>query len=161
VSDIKIVEDKFNACFTAEKEEERLFPFEVLCDECGSKFLVESEDELEEGYAGMSFVECPCCHKKTASYNDYFDRNINKDNVKFPKNFYRFVKGKDVSAEKIQQWIKDAIKNIRREKSQYYYYASGNACVFVMRFEGDEAYEIIVSKDYYDLDLPFEAEDYY
>ena len=41
-----------------------------------------------------------------------------------------------------------------------YFTGTGTTMVYVFRFTGDEEYEVVVTKDYYNTYIPFKSEDY-
>ena len=67
----------------------------------------------------------------------------------------------EISDEEINKWIQQGIEYFRENKDEYYYFTgSGNALVHIYRFDGDEEYYVVVSKDYESSDVEFEEEDY-
>lgn len=62
----------------------------------------------------------------------------------------------------INKWIQQGIEFLRENKDEYYYFTgSGNTLVHIYRFDGDEEYYVVVSKDYESSEVKFEEEDYW
>ena len=167
---MKIIINNFDNTIEERKEKENKFKkINVLCDECYSQFCIETIEDLKElngdyEQFGILFVDCPCCGKRTATEKSI---NLNKDNIQFPKHFYKFdvenerdIKIKD---EEIKKSIKDGINYLRKNNNNEYndfWYQSGQYFVFIQRLDDDECYYIMVTKSYYDTTIDFENEDY-
>ena len=86
---------------------------------------------------------------------------LTEDNIEFPKHFYCFKDGVDVTSEEIKEYIKDAIKFFRNNPSCFCYSTgSGNTSVIVLNFSGDEEYAVNVAKGYYEAHIPYGDKDY-
>ena len=103
---------------------------------------------------------CPVCGKN--SYVDDIDTPpITADTIKFPEHFHYFGDGVDINNEEIQEWIKKAIKWFRENPENFSYSTgTGNTRIHVENFSGDEAYCVVVSKDFYETEIPYEKADY-
>lgn len=67
----------------------------------------------------------------------------------------------EISDEEINKWIQQGIEYFRENPEEYsYFVASGNSMVHMYKFDGDEEYYVIVSKDYEHGSIQFEKEDY-
>lgn len=90
--------------------------------------------------------------------------DIYASNVKYPTHFT--VSSKDfraieISDEEINKWIQQGIEYFRENKDEYYYFTgSGNTLVHIYRFDDDEEYYVVVSKDYESGEIEFEDDDY-
>ena len=87
------------------------------------------------------------------------------NNLEFPVHFNRINKDMrqvvENSPKEIIKEIKRAITYFREHKEEYYWYTShGDLFVIVFRYEGDEEYSVMVTKDFYETDIPFQEEDY-
>ncbi len=72
--------------------------------------------------------------------------------INYPEDFDLFTNAVVISAEKINQWIKEAVDYLESEPNEYSYYtASGNTIVIV--FKHHEEYHIIVSDKYADCNV--------
>lgn len=87
------------------------------------------------------------------------------DNLQFPMHFNRTNKNMrqvvENNPEEIIKEIKCAVTYFREHKDEYYWFTCyGDLFVIVFRYEGDEEYSVMVTKDFYETDIPFEEEDY-
>lgn len=138
------------------------FPLSHTCENCGSELEIE-ENDVKIGFAGMAYIDCPVCNKQSFLYMDELDETVTKDTLEFPKHFYHFGESEDVvriTPEEIKQRINEAIKFFRENPNNFCWHtSSGDTSITVFNFAGDQQYLITVAKDYYELDLDFEAED--
>lgn len=159
---MKVLQNRFNR----EESDEKLTRPKVVrtfCDHCDSELEV-SEGDIHFGWLGAAYVECPCCGMETM-VEEMDGIELTKDNVEFPIHFHRINRDlpdvKDITNEKISLHVKDGIEWFRRNKKEpYWYTSSGNLFFIMFRYEDDEEYHIVVTKDFYETDIPFEGEDY-
>ena len=65
------------------------------------------------------------------------------------------------NTEAIRKEFKRAIDYFRRNKeAEHWDNWSGNLFIMVDKYSKDESYEIIISKDFYNMAIPFEKKDY-
>lgn len=146
------------------KQPKRIEKVTVECSNCGSVLEVSRED-AHTGWLGLQFVTCPCCNYEM-SIEEFDDDAIDicTSNVEYPTHFMVYSKDfktKEVSDREINKWIQDGIEYFRNHKDEYYWYTgSGNTWVHIYRYDGDEEYCVIVSKDYEEGNIQFEKEDY-
>ena len=121
---------------------------ECRCNFCNTEFFY-TENELidvNEKYIGLI---CPQCG------NQIEICKIN--NTKFPKDFYYFGDGKNISDNEIQEYIDKITENLKRSKDDfdYSYIACGDTIVFRIKFLDNDTptISIYVSKDYYEYDI--------
>ena len=121
---------------------------ECRCNFCNTEFFY-TENELidvNEKYIGLI---CPQCG------NQIEICKIN--NTKFPKDFYYFGDGKNISDNEIQEYIDKITENLKRSKDDfdYSYIACGDTIVFGIKFLDNDTQiiSIYVSKDYYEYDI--------
>ena len=121
---------------------------ECRCNFCNTEFFY-TENELidvNEEYIGLI---CPQCG------NQIEICKIN--NTKFPKDFYYFGDGKNISDNEIQEYIDKITENLKRSKDDfdYSYIACGDTIVFGIKFLDNDTQiiSIYVSKDYYEYDI--------
>lgn len=153
--------------FTDEPKVEvnNLFPKKITCSECGSE-LEYHESDIEVGCYGMAYVKCPLCgYENDDEITSKYDIDITVDNIEFPKHFHHTSSETGAidicNNNQIRTWINEIIGYFRENKDEFAYEtASGNLTMHVYRYEGDEDYHIVVSNDYYETHIPFEAEDY-
>lgn len=124
-----------------------------VCEECGEEF----EAETYIGVDGAEFAICPHCMKET-----YVDEGIrlNKNNVCFPQHFHKYFGKytKEISDQKITDWVRNSIANINKE-NDYYLIASGDTVVFVMKSDQDyHEVTCYVCKKYYECHAEIPAE---
>ena len=134
-----------------------------ICEYCGSELEYE-ESDMRIGAFGCAYIDCPCCGKNNVLYEED-GITLTKDNVKFPTHFWHTSKETGAvdccNNEEVKKDIYRAIDYFRNNKDEYHWFtACGNLYVDVSRYEGDESYEIMVTKDYYETSIPFEREDY-
>ena len=144
-------------------QKESDYPKMVICEHCGSELEYEKFD-IKEGPFGCGYVKCPVCGKDTMLDGDGFI-TLTTDNLKFPIHFNHLSKetgAKDIcNEETIRKWVKEGIDFFREHIDQFVWCrASGNLIVFVLRYDSDEEYDVIVSSDYYEVTIPFQKEDY-
>lgn len=135
------------------------------CSECKSVFEYDDED-VTIGALGCAFVICPCCGEEV----DIEEKEVTltKDNVQFPQHFFRFDPKCDsetlVTNEEVKKHIQRAITYFRNHKEEddcgFISNGSGDAYFCTKRYPGDEDYEVVVAKGYWETYIPFEEEDY-
>lgn len=141
------------------------YPRKLVCESCKSE-LEYDESDLRMGEYGCVYVGCPICGQDNMLENDEHSITLTKDNIEFPLHFHHVCKktgAKDIcNQENIRKRIKDAIKYFRKNKSEYDYgcWFSGNLYLHVHRYSDDENYTVTVSNDFYEMEIPFEEEDY-
>lgn len=89
---------------------------------------------------------------------------LTKDNLKYPQYFMhesKYHDCKEVNNEFILNEIKRAIEYLRLNKDDYTIeLGSGDCYIFVHKYSGDEEYRVVVTRDWYETNIPFEEEDY-
>ena len=155
---MKIIKNKFEDVQENIKKE-----LIIECDRCGSELEITEEDTYIGAY-GAAYVMCPCCNEETM-VEELDGITLTKDNIEYPLHFVRTNKDmrcvKDVSPEEIKKEIKRGIEYFRENKDEWVHYISyGDVFITVFRFDGDEEYQVVVTKDYYDTYIPFEHQDY-
>lgn len=134
---------------------ETKFPLEVTCEYCGSKLLLDRED-LSCGAFGAMWYTCPVC-KRRCMADEVDGITLTANNIQFPDNFWYYKDGVDISPEEINKYIKDGIKFFRENPEAFTYVTgTGNSHIMVQNYSGDEDYYVVVSKDFYDAEIPYE-----
>lgn len=134
------------------------------CENCGSVLEVSRED-THIGYLGLPHVTCPCCNYEMG-VEEFDDDAIDicASNVKYPTHFTissKEFRAIEIPDERINEWIQQGIGYFRNHKDEYYWYiGSGNTWVHIHRYEDEEEYYVIVSKDYESGEIEFEEDDY-
>lgn len=144
-------------------EDTMTYPRKFICENCRSKLEYEKED-LKIGTLGCAFIDCPLCGCSNI-IDDEDGITLTVDNIEFPTHFYHVSKECGAvdrcNAEEVKKEIKRAIEYFRKNKNEFDFFSlCGNLFVTVHRYEGDESYNVVVSNDLYDVDIPFETEDY-
>lgn len=105
---------------------------------------------------GGSGFECPRCHNDII-LDEYAC-------AEFPKAYYHFGvhdNSVDMSNEKINQWIKEGLKEMKKrhiaDNDNYdnWYAACGNTIVWMERSD-DNAVDVTVAKDYYSTTVDYD-----
>lgn len=132
--------------------------YKISCDNCKAE-LEATINDLKYGEFGCAYVTCPCCTNNT--YIDEADGLIlTKDNIEFPDHFFKFSKSSEIDSNEVKQWIKTGIENLRKIHSDFYYVAQSSIVLIILRTDGDEAYNIILTDSYYETTIPFKDIDY-
>lgn len=158
---MKVLENRYNA--KEVKEEKIPDVLTIHCNECDSELEI-TENDTHIGWLGARFITCPCCGEESM-VDELEGITLTKDNLEFPVHFNRTMSGLrnviEIGANKIIKEIQDAIMFLREHKDMDYKYVSyGDLFVIVFRYEGDENYFVLVTKDFYETYIPFEREDY-
>lgn len=141
------------------------YPREMTCECCNSELEYE-ESDIKIGAFGCAYVPCPLCgYDKNFIDNSEKELTLTARNVEFPTHFWHTsVETGAVDCcnnEEVKKAIRKAISYFRENKdAESWITSTGNLCVHVNRFEGDENYDVLVTKDYYETHIPFEAADY-
>ena len=162
VSNIKVLKDN-SKNIEVKEESIKMFPLKIKCSECDSELEI-TEEDTHIGWMGARFINCPCCGEETM-VDELDGITLTKDNLEFPVHFNRTTKGLrhvvEVNSDEIIKEIQRGITYFREHKDEYYWYTShGDLFLSVFRYEGDEEYFVLVTRDFYETDIPFEKEDY-
>lgn len=111
------------------------FTYQTVCD-CGAVLEYTSSD-IQKNICRENVVFCPVCLEPVNVLNA-------DDGITYPKDFYHYGNGAQISDSEINEWIKDCIE--RCKVGGYSSRASGNTMVTVVEYE--DGYEVYVSKNY-------------
>lgn len=130
----------------------------VVCEKCKTK-IGYTQDDIEYKDYGVPYIRCPHCSSQTMlEEEDCLE--LNKNNVKFPIHYYHFGEGKPIDDEQINKWVKESIEYLEKNPTEHFsYHASGDSIVFVIKYEDDEEYSIIVAKNYYSTSVSIDKEE--
>lgn len=133
------------------------------CDQCDSELEVTKED-THIGWLGARFITCPCCGEESM-VEELQGITLTKDNIKFPVHFYRTktdkIGVKEVADQEVVDEIKRGIEYLRINKNEYYWFTShGDLFLIIFKYDGDEEYNVLVTRDWYETNIPFEEDDY-
>lgn len=158
---MKVLKDNYNVMKALEEKE----PESIItcCDDCGSELEVSPED-MYVGWLGAMHCICPCCGEETM-VEQAKGITLTRDNVQFPKHFYRTTTGmkyvSELTCDEIKERIQEGIDYLRRHKDEDYWSTwSGDTFIIVFNLSNDGEYSVVVSKDFYETDIPFEDVDY-
>lgn len=135
----------------------------VTCSECDSELEITKED-THIGCEGARFITCPCCSEESI-VDEMEGITLTKDNIEFPIHFSRTTKGMrhvvEASSDEIIKQIQEGITYFRNCKNTFCWYSCyKDLFVMIFRYSGDDAYFVVVTKDFYETHIPFEKEDY-
>ena len=160
---MKVLKNNFNTNVNIETCA-KPYPRQIDCEKCGSELEYDVSD-MEMGALGLMHVECPLC-----GYHNMLDGNehnivLTKDNVEFPIHFFHTSEetgAVDIcNNNQVKEWINKAIAYFRNNKDEFAWFCmSGNLCVVVFRYDGEEEYNVLVSNNYFETYIPFEKSDY-
>ena len=155
---------KNNYSTNTEKENEtNPFPRKLVCEGCGSELEYEKSD-IEFGAYGCGYLACPLCKYNNELYEEDEGLTLTVNNIEFPVHFYHTsldTGAVDISNEEIKKYIQRGIDYFRKNKNEYSWCVqSGTMHLAMWRMDGEEAYDVVVSKDYYSSFIPFENVDY-
>lgn len=160
---MRVLKDNSNNNYVKRVKSESTYPKKMLCENCSSE-LEYDESDMRIGALGCVFVDCPCCGRETF-IDEEEGVSLTKDNVEFPTHFFHISKETGAvdccNSEEVKKEIRRGIDFLRNNRDEFGWHTQfGNLYVCVNRFEGDEVYNVIVSNNYYETDIPFESEDY-
>lgn len=140
------------------------YPRKHICEGCESELEYDASD-LRIGYLGCAYLDCPLCEYDNMLDEDEHSIKLTKDNIKFPEHFYRFSKeanAVELSNNETEKYIRECIEHLRRDRDDgdYYYTGTGDTRVIAFKCDDDEEYYVLVAKDSYEVEIPFEKEDY-
>lgn len=160
-SGIKVIKNNFNKT----EPDKPLTPTTIrtICNECDSELEL-SPSDTHIGWLGAAYVKCPCCGEETM-VDELDGITLTMNNIEFPTHFNRTNKNlkdvKEIANEKIIKEIRRGIEYFRKNKDEYHWYTScGDLFLIIFRYEGDEEYFVVVTRDFYETDISFEREDY-
>lgn len=141
------------------------YPRTLICENCESELQYE-ESDMRMGEYGFMYIDCPLC-----GYDNMLEDNENNitltfDNIEFPIHFNHVcVENGAVDVcdnEHIKKYLHEAINYFRKNKDEYNWggHITGNLYINVHRYAGDEMYEITISNNFYNMEIPFQNLDY-
>lgn len=140
------------------------YPRNHICENCKSELQYE-ESDLRMGAYGCVYLDCPLCGFDNMLEDNEYSIVLTVDNIKFPLHFHHVSveNGAVECADKyFKEYLHAAIKYFRNHKEEFDWggHLTGNLYMQVHRYSGDETYEVVVSRDFYTMEIPFEPEDY-
>lgn len=149
---MRVIEDNYK----------KMFPMEVKCKYC--KSVIELDKKDVDVFRDEVRYECPVCKRENTfpQFDGITDTPITADTIRFPNDFYHFGNGVNVTEKEIENEIRKLIERFRNniDESPYYYAAFGNTFIQVFNYPDDKEYYVVVSKNYYDIHIPYEQKDY-
>lgn len=142
----------------------RPYPRRLVCGECRSE-LEYDKSSIRMGEYGCIHVKCPLCNYDNMIDDHEDNITLTIDNIEFPVHFHHVSEAtgakKRDTIEEVRNDIRRAVEYFRKNKDEYYWHTwCGNLFVMVRRWDGDEMYEIVVSNDFYNMEIDFEEVDY-
>ena len=161
---MKILKNNYNQTPINQINQVESYPRTTICENCGSELEYEKSD-LRMGEYGSMYIDCPLC-----GYDNMLEDNENSiiltvDNIEFPLHFHHVsveTGAVDVVDKRFKESLYKAVNYFRENKEAYDWggHLTGNLYLQVHRYSGDEMYEVVVSNDFYIMEIPFEPEDY-
>ena len=161
---MKVLKDNYTETLV-EENDAYIYPRLCICERCSSELEYEKSD-AHIGFLGCMYLTCPLCGNENMLYgDDEVGIKLTRKNIEFPMHFYHTSKETGASDccnnEEVKAAINRAIDYFRNNKDEYHWSTSyGNLYVDVCRYEGDEAYEVMVTNNFYETMIPFEDADY-
>ncbi len=161
---MKVLKDNFSKT-KIQQIEANTYPRKTLCEHCSSELEYEKND-IRVGAFGCAYIDCPLCGGEICLYDESDNElTLTRYNIEFPTHFWHTCSERGAvdccNNKEIKECISRAIDYFRKNKDDYNWFtACGNLYVNVSRYESDESYDIVVTKDYYETSIPFEEEDY-
>lgn len=162
---MKVLKNNYQTNFKDEtKQTINPYPRTCICEQCRSELEYE-ESDLRMGALGCVYLDCPLCGRDNMLEENENSVIITADNVEFPTHFFHTSEENGAvdicNNNEVKERIRNAINYFRKNKEEYVWQSQcGNLFLVVFRYEGDENYEVVLTKDYYDTYIPFESEDY-
>lgn len=162
---MKVLKDNYSTTKTVKTETvKEPYPRHLICEVCGSE-LEYTKSDMRMGAMGCMYVDCPLCGCDNLLDDNEYNIDLTINNIEFPIHFHHTSKETGAldrcNTDEIRNDLKRAIEYFRINKNEYEWHTwSGNLYVQVHRYEGDEIYDVIISNDFYSVDIPFENEDY-
>lgn len=156
---IKVIQNNFIQNDLNKKVEVKPKFVHTFCDNCDSELEISKED-THIGWLGAAFVKCPCCGQE--SMVDELDGvTLTKDNIDYPIHFNRTNKDLknvvEIQKDEVIKEIQRGIDYFRINKDEFCWYTCyGDLFVIIFRYEGDEEYFVLVTRDFYETYIPFE-----
>lgn len=160
---MKILKNNYNYCKEKRFKNAESKSLKIHCDQCGSELEI-TKNDTHIGWLGALFVTCPCCGEESM-VDELEGITLTIDKLVFPVHFSRtnkeMIQVVENCPDEIVKEIKRAITYFREHKDKYFWHTShGDMFVIVFRYEGDKEYSVMVTKDFYETAIPFQAVDY-
>lgn len=121
---------------------------EVTCWMCNKKFYINDYTERKYGELGLPYVNCCYCNEEVY-LEDENGLKIDETNLEFPKHFFKFGNGVEISDEQTEKWAKEALEYlIKNPDAEFTHLGSGDTVVVGLQYK-DEI-DIIVGKKYFE-----------
>lgn len=162
---MKILQDNYNKDVSTNTDtDNKPYPRKIFCERCESELEYDLSD-LRMGEYGCMFIDCPCCGYDNMLEDNENNITLTMDNIEFPTHYHHISKSSAVDIcdnEHIREEIKKGITYLRNNPNEHSYggWRSGNLYVQIDKFDGDEMYDITVSNDFYNMEIPFDDKDY-
>lgn len=141
------------------------YPRKLICENCESELEYE-ETDLKMGEYGCMSIECPLCGYQNMLEDNEHNITLTVDNIEFPTHFHHVSVDNGAiergNTTEVRKELQRAIQYFRQHPDDYVWQTwCGNLFVMVRKWDGDKEYEVIVTTDFYCMDIPFQKEDYF
>lgn len=143
--------------------------YKRICTHCGSELEIEDSD-CHIGAYGYWYFTCPCCGKEVNIDRGYDcpELQLTTENLKFPDHFEhtKYQSNNhivDINNLEVVKEINMLIESIRNsdDPDDYFMYSSlSNLFLLVHKLQDIEAYYVMVTKDFYETEIPFQPDDF-
>lgn len=124
--------------------------YNARCDECECE-LECTEEDMHDGPDGAMYITCPECDNEVL-IDSHDGIALNSHNIQFPKHFYKFGDAAPIEDERVQEAIRNLLKQMEEsDVEDYLYWATGDSMVIVMNL--DDEIQVVVAKDYYECSI--------
>lgn len=159
---MKILKNNFNKDL---ETNDVSYPRKLVCNMCDSELEYE-ESDMRMGVYGCMHIDCPLCGEDNLLEDNENNIELTKDNIEFPTHFHHVSTETGAAAicnnKNVKEYIHKAIDYFRKNKEEYNYggWITGDFYINVHRYSDDKEYTVTVSNNFYEIEIPFEDEDY-
>ena len=161
---MRVLKNNLNNGFDKTTNNIKPYPRKLICEMCGSELEYE-ESDMRMGEYGYMFIDCPLCKCDNMLEDNEKNIILTSDNIEFPTHFYHVSKENGAvdmcNNEYVKKYIREGVDFLRVNKDEWRWSVrSGNLCISILRLDDEESYDIVLTNDFYAIDIPFETVDF-